>query len=158
MIALESDMAARRFEEGAQHVTEGLRIGDCFAMADGEQHFSQILGSAFILEMFGREPGDDRRLITPDRESGKDRFLLEAMAGAQQRHQIAGDGETAETIDARRQIIGDRLERGAEIELRRMQAPHVDAGHMLAGATYGAERAIFQLAAVPRFLSHGISF
>lgn len=158
MIAFEGDVPAHRLEKGTQHVAEGLRIGDRLAMADGKQHLGQILGGALILEMLGLEPGDDRPLAAARNESGKHRLLLQAMTGAQQRHEIAGDGQTAEAVDTPRQIIGDRLERDAELDLRRMQAPHVDAWHMLPGATYGAERAIFQLAAVPRFLSHGVSF
>lgn len=158
MIALEGDMPAHRLEKGAQHVAEGLRIGDRLAMTDGEQHLGQILGGALILKMLGLEPGNDNHLAAARRESGKHRFLLEAMTGAQQRHEIAGDGQAAEAIDTPRQIIGNRLERGAKLDLRCVQASHVDARHMLAGATYGAERAIFQLAAVPRFLSHGVFF
>jgi hypothetical protein len=52
MLAFERNVAAYRLEKRPQHETHGLGIFDGTAVPDLEQGVRQILGHAFVFDMF----------------------------------------------------------------------------------------------------------
>ena len=57
VLAFESDMAAHRLEQAAQHEADDFGILDRLAMADRHQNLGHFVGEALVLEMLGPQPG-----------------------------------------------------------------------------------------------------
>ncbi|CDX25883.1 hypothetical protein MPLB_70007 [Mesorhizobium sp. ORS 3324] len=125
MVALEGDVAARRFEKGAQHIAEGLGVLDRPTVAVSEEGLAEVRRRAFVLHMLEPEPRDDLLLTRSPQEGGEDDLFLESVALAQHRQEVGRHSEALKPVDTRRQVVGYAFKHVTKREHLHMRPPEI---------------------------------